>query len=295
MIPEVTRAGPPAPRAERRYEAWFAESFEAGRGDRPRDGPGRGAARRDPALRRGGDRGSRWPSRARAARRARSSTRYLRLRRRSGGCLMIVGFEGERGVGRAAPRAGGAQAARAAAPSTSARRAGRSWERGRYHGPYLRDTLLDLGAMVETLETSHTWSRLDELYTARSAPRSAPRSPAQGTPGLVFCHLSHAYPDGASLYFTFIARARPGRRDRAVGARSRGPPARRSSPPAARSPTTTRSAATTPPTWRPRSGARPRGPAGRQGAPRPGRDHEPRQAARLRAPTSTGYRPGLGA
>ncbi|MCW2980027.1 MAG: flavoprotein, partial [Solirubrobacterales bacterium] len=29
----------------------------------------------------------------------------------------------------------------------------------------------------------------------------------QGTPGLVFCHLSHAYPDGASLYFTFISRA----------------------------------------------------------------------------------------
>jgi alkyldihydroxyacetonephosphate synthase len=33
---------------------------------------------------------------------------------------------------------------------------------------------------------------------------------AQGTPGLVFCHLSHAYPDGASLYFTFIARSRHG-------------------------------------------------------------------------------------
>ena len=32
----------------------------------------------------------------------------------------------------------------------------------------------------------------------------------QGTPGLVFCHLSHAYADGASLYFTFIARARHG-------------------------------------------------------------------------------------
>ncbi len=32
------------------------------------------------------------------------------------------------------------------------------------------------------------------------------------------CHLSHAYRDGASLYFTFLARARPrpGRPDRAV-------------------------------------------------------------------------------
>ena len=33
---------------------------------------------------------------------------------------------------------------------------------------------------------------------------------AQGTPGLVWCHLSHAYADGASLYFTFISRRRGG-------------------------------------------------------------------------------------
>ena len=63
--------------------------------------------------------------------------------------------------------------------------------------------------MVETLETSHTWSRLGELHAAvGDAIRDA--LAAQGTPGLVFCHLSHAYADGASLYFTFIARARHG-------------------------------------------------------------------------------------
>jgi len=28
---------------------------------------------------------------------------------------------------------------------------------------------------------------------------------AQGSPGIVMCHLSHAYRDGASLYYTFIA------------------------------------------------------------------------------------------
>ena len=31
-----------------------------------------------------------------------------------------------------------------------------------------------------------------------------------GTPPLVWCHLSHAYADGASLYFTFVSRARRG-------------------------------------------------------------------------------------
>ena len=83
---------------------------------------------------------------------------------------------------------------------------GRAWDRNRYGGPYLRDELMDLGVIVETLETAHTWSRLDELYRAvGDALRGAlgPRS-------IVICHVSHAYPDGASLYFTFLARARRG-------------------------------------------------------------------------------------
>ena len=63
--------------------------------------------------------------------------------------------------------------------------------------------------MIETLETSHTWARLDDLYRGvGGALERALRD--QGTPGIVMCHLSHAYRDGASLYFTFAARARPG-------------------------------------------------------------------------------------
>jgi alkyldihydroxyacetonephosphate synthase len=62
---------------------------------------------------------------------------------------------------------------------------------------------------VETLETAHTWSRLDHLYEEVRASIGAALA-TQGTPGIVFCHLSHAYRDGASLYFTFLARRRPG-------------------------------------------------------------------------------------
>jgi alkyldihydroxyacetonephosphate synthase len=68
---------------------------------------------------------------------------------------------------------------------------------------------MDLGYMVETLETSHTWSRLTDTYRAvGGALDNALRD--QGTPGIVMCHLSHAYRDGASLYFTFASRARTG-------------------------------------------------------------------------------------
>ena len=33
---------------------------------------------------------------------------------------------------------------------------------------------------------------------------------ALGSASIVMCHISHAYEDGASLYFTFFARARQG-------------------------------------------------------------------------------------
>jgi alkyldihydroxyacetonephosphate synthase len=133
---------------------------------------------------------------------------YLRLRRRHGGCLMICGWEGEReSVERR--RALSARLLRSGGAASLGEAPGRAWERGRYQGPYLRDELMDLGYMIETLETSHTWSRLDELYRAVGGALAAALV-AQGTPGIVLCHLSHAYRDGASLYFTFISRSRPG-------------------------------------------------------------------------------------
>jgi alkyldihydroxyacetonephosphate synthase len=134
--------------------------------------------------------------------------RYLAVRRRRGGSLIVVGHEGDaESVAKRRPPA--VRALRAGGAAYLGQAAGRSWEHGRYRGPYLRDTLMDMGAMVETLETSHTWSRLEGLRTAvADAIRGS--LGGQGTPGLVFCHLSHAYPDGASLYFTFISRSLAG-------------------------------------------------------------------------------------
>ena len=206
VIPEVTVRVRPAP-ATRRYEAWMAESFEAG-AEIVRalaQGPGLPDVVRvsdeeetEGSLALSGPRGAA----------GRLFDGYLGLRRRRGGCLTIVGFEGEEEAV-ARRRALAVRELRAAAPPTSGRPAGRSWEHGRYQGPYLRDTLMEMGAMVETLETSHTWSRLGELHDAVAAAIHGSLA-GQGTPGLVFCHLSHAYADGASLYFTFIARRRHG-------------------------------------------------------------------------------------
>jgi alkyldihydroxyacetonephosphate synthase len=65
------------------------------------------------------------------------------------------------------------------------------------------------GVLVDTLETATTWTDLLALHAAiRTALRRA--LSARGTPAVVMCHVSHLYPTGASLYFTFLARQEPG-------------------------------------------------------------------------------------
>jgi alkyldihydroxyacetonephosphate synthase len=206
VIPDVTVRVRPAPR-QRRYEAWMAESFEAG-AEVVRalaQGPGL------PDVIRVSDEEETEVSLSLSGPRGLTGSLfggYLGLRRRRKGALIIVGFEGEE-ESVARRRALAVRALRRGGAAYLGQAAGRSWEHGRYQGPYLRDTLMGMGAMVETLETSHTWSRLSELHAAvGKAIRDS--LAGQGTPGLVFCHLSHAYPDGASLYFTFISRSRQG-------------------------------------------------------------------------------------
>jgi alkyldihydroxyacetonephosphate synthase len=80
------------------------------------------------------------------------------------------------------------------------------WRAGRYEGPYLRDAILDVGALVETLETATSWSSVQPLYGAVREAITAALT-ALGTPPLVLCHISHVYPSGASLYFTVICAA----------------------------------------------------------------------------------------
>jgi alkyldihydroxyacetonephosphate synthase len=206
VIPDVTVRVRPAP-AAKRYEAWIAEDFEAG-AEIVRalaQGPGL------PDVVRVSDEEETQGSLALSGPRGLAGKLfggYLGLRKRRGGCLLIVGHEGEE-ESIARRRALSVRALRAGGAAYLGQAAGNSWEHGRYNGPYLRDTLMGMGAMVETLETSHTWSRLAELHEGVAAAIHGSLD-GQGTPGLVWCHLSHAYADGASLYFTFISRRREG-------------------------------------------------------------------------------------
>ena len=206
VITEATLAVRPAP-AERRYEGWsfrsFGEGVEAFREMEQHDA--------SPDVARLSDEEETRLSMAMASTGStteRVGRAYLRVRGHEGGCIAIVGWEGEpEEVGRRRSRTRRALAA--GGGLSLGERPGRAWERGRYAGPYLRDALLDRGVMTETLETATTWSNLSALHErVGQALRAALRD--RGTPPLVMCHVSHLYRSGASLYYTFLARQEEG-------------------------------------------------------------------------------------
>lgn len=77
------------------------------------------------------------------------------------------------------------------------------WRSGHYAMPYLRDDLLDRGIGADTMETATSWDNVLHLHQAvrRSALHHADRA---GYTCSVLGHISHSYPDGASLYFTLL-------------------------------------------------------------------------------------------
>ncbi|HWP04436.1 MAG TPA: FAD-linked oxidase C-terminal domain-containing protein [Polyangiaceae bacterium] len=71
------------------------------------------------------------------------------------------------------------------------------WFERRYAVSYDQSLLFRQGAFSDTMEVAAPWSRLEELYDAVRR--------VLGQRALVMAHLSHAYPDGCSIYFTFVA------------------------------------------------------------------------------------------
>jgi alkyldihydroxyacetonephosphate synthase len=76
----------------------------------------------------------------------------------------------------------------------------RSWEHGRFADPYLREALQDYGIIIDTMECGVTWDMMPEVHRkVRLFTKSRPET-------ICMTHLSHAYPQGANLYFIFIGK-----------------------------------------------------------------------------------------
>jgi alkyldihydroxyacetonephosphate synthase len=88
---------------------------------------------------------------------------------------------------------------------------GALYDQKKFDTPYIRDYLLDRGALADVSETAAPWSLLGTVHDkVVSAAEAAFRS--LGVPGYIMCHLSHSYHSGACLYFTFAIRP-SGKRD----------------------------------------------------------------------------------
>lgn len=115
------------------------------------------------------------------------------------GCVMIVGHEGD---DVSSPRAETSSTLTSLGGTNLGEQRGKEWAHGRFNAPYLRDSMLDAGVLVETLETATFWSNRERVYqSVRQALAST-----LGEKALVLCHISHVYETGCSLYFTVAAK-----------------------------------------------------------------------------------------
>ena len=76
----------------------------------------------------------------------------------------------------------------------------KSWEKGRFNDPYLRDSMMDFSIVTDTLECTVNWSNMAQVHRdVRKVCHALPNT-------VVTTHMSHCYPQGANLYFIFITK-----------------------------------------------------------------------------------------
>lgn len=78
----------------------------------------------------------------------------------------------------------------------------RKWLQHRYSVSYRQAPVFSAGLFSDTMEVAAPWSRLGDLYYGVRA--------ALGPNVFVMAHLSHAYPDGCCIYFSFAGSAGDG-------------------------------------------------------------------------------------
>ena len=113
-------------------------------------------------------------------------------------CLMFVTVEGEKDYARFVIRKI-KRKARAGKGMYIGTSPVRKWLEQRYSSAYMRDPLMDLGIMTDTLETAVTWENLLKVWKA------AHEYVARRSKAFMMIHISHVYENGANLYFTFLS------------------------------------------------------------------------------------------
>lgn len=123
---------------------------------------------------------------------------------KDGRCMLMIGVSGERAQALPALRAALALA-RGHGGVHVGRGLGERWRRNRFRSVYLRNAAWAQGYAIDTVETALDWPRVTQ------AMEGIERAAADALEGCgervhAYTHLSHLYPQGASVYSTFVFR-----------------------------------------------------------------------------------------
>jgi alkyldihydroxyacetonephosphate synthase len=109
-------------------------------------------------------------------------------------CLLVLVFEGEADLA-AAEEEQALFLCRELGGTDLGPEPARHWMEQRYAVSYKQSKMFDAGGFADTMEVAATWEKVLPVYEAVRA--------AVSPLGFIMAHLSHAYLEGCSLYFTF--------------------------------------------------------------------------------------------
>ncbi|MFC1922401.1 FAD-binding oxidoreductase [Chloroflexota bacterium] len=119
-------------------------------------------------------------------------------------CLLIIGATGSR-TQAARTRQAAIHVCRKHGGLFTGKFIGNTWRKSRFLAPYLRNSLWDSGYALDTLETAATWENV-QLVKDKAVKAIVDANHRWNDQVLVFGHLSHVYPTGASIYITYLFR-----------------------------------------------------------------------------------------
>ncbi|MES2153231.1 MAG: FAD-binding oxidoreductase [Pseudomonadota bacterium] len=130
---------------------------------------------------------------------------WLRLRSCGAGkCMLMLGASGDKAHARHAVRAALALA-RGHGGVHAGRAMGEKWKQNRYRNVYLRNTAWQHGYAIDTVETAVDWPFVSPMMNAIEQAAAGALA-SFGEQVHAYTHLSHLYPQGASVYTTFVYR-----------------------------------------------------------------------------------------
>jgi alkyldihydroxyacetonephosphate synthase len=119
-------------------------------------------------------------------------------------CMLMIGASGSKAAASAAI-SGALAMARGHGGVHVGRGMGEKWKQNRFRNVYLRNAAWALGYAIDTVETAVDWPGVTPMMHALEQA-AADAFAAHGERVHAYTHLSHLYPQGASVYSTFVYR-----------------------------------------------------------------------------------------